>query len=95
MMKLHFEKAEWNRTSRNDYQGWFRRCLSLLCPDILVNTVPMTFPPNPSRGRPGLPLPDPIPDTPENVAKAILSTPPKSPTDWKFLKLKGKKSSPS
>ena len=47
------------------------------------------------KDRPGLPLPDPIPDTPENVVKAILSTPPKSPTDWKFLKLKGKKSSPS
>ena len=43
-------------------------------------------------GRPALPLPDPIPDTPENVAKAILTTPPKDPKAWKFLKLKEKKS---
>ena len=51
--------------------------------------------PKPKRGpgRPALPMPDPIPDTPENVAKAILSTPPKDPKTWKFLKLKGKKSS--
>ena len=51
-------------------------------------------PTNPKRapGRPALPLPDPIPDTPENVAKAILTTPPKDPKAWKFLKLKKKKS---
>ena len=30
-------------------------------------------------GRPTLPLPDPISDTPENVAKTILTTPPKDP----------------
>jgi len=48
--------------------------------------------PQRNRGRPALPMPNPIPDTPENVAKAVLSTPPKSPKDWKFLKLKGKKS---
>lgn len=50
-------------------------------------------PPKPKRspGRPALPMPDPIPDTPKNVAKAILSTPPKDPKAWKFLKLKGKK----
>ena len=42
-------------------------------------------------GRPTLPMPEPIPDTPENVAQAILSTPPKNPKAWKFLKLKGKK----
>ena len=28
-------------------------------------------------GRPPLAMPEPIPDTPENVAKTILSTPPK------------------
>lgn len=44
-----------------------------------------------SSGRPALPMPDPIPDTPENVAQAILTTPPKSPKDWKFLRMKEKK----
>lgn len=49
--------------------------------------------PKPKRppGRPALPMPEPIPDTPESVAKAILSTSPKNPKAWKFLKLKGKK----
>ena len=37
------------------------------------------------RGRPPiLVMPDPIPDTPENVAKAILRGPPKR--EWDFLK---------
>jgi hypothetical protein len=27
-----------------------------------------------------------IPDTPENVAKAIFSTPPKKESDWDYLK---------
>lgn len=48
--------------------------------------------PKRSLGRPALSMPDPIPDTPENVAQAILSTPPKAPKDWQFLKLKGQKS---
>ena len=30
-------------------------------------------------------MPEPIPDTAENIAKAILSTPPKKPQDWKFM----------
>ena len=34
---------------------------------------------------PSVPLPEVIPDTPENVARAILSTPPKKRADWKFL----------
>ena len=35
------------------------------------------------RGRPvKYPLPDPIPDTPENIAKAILATPPKKRQEW-------------
>ena len=38
------------------------------------------------RGRPvKYTMPEPIPDTPENIAKAILSTPPKKPQDWKFM----------
>lgn len=31
-------------------------------------------------------MPDPIPDTPKNVARAILNTPPKKDDDWDFLK---------
>lgn len=29
---------------------------------------------------------DNIPDTPENVAKALFSTPPKKDSEWKYLK---------
>ena len=39
------------------------------------------------RGRPvKYTMPEPIPDTAENIAKAILSTPPKKPHEWKFMK---------
>ena len=39
------------------------------------------------RGRPvKYTMPEPIPDTAENIAKAILSTPPKKPQDWKFMR---------
>ena len=31
-------------------------------------------------------MPEPIPDTLENIAKAVLSTPPKSEDEWKYLK---------
>ena len=30
-------------------------------------------------------LPDPIPDTPENIMQAILTTPPKDPDEWRYL----------
>ena len=30
-------------------------------------------------------MPERIPDTPENVAKAILSAPPKKKSEWKYL----------
>ena len=33
------------------------------------------------------PLPEPIPDTPENIAAALMNTPP--PTEWDYLKDKG------
>ena len=36
------------------------------------------------RGRPPLPMPDPIPDSPENVARAILTTPPKKKGEWRY-----------
>ena len=33
-------------------------------------------------GRPPLPMPEPIPDTPENVARSIMQGPPKD--HWRF-----------
>ena len=39
------------------------------------------------RGRPPMkPMPEPIPDTPENIARAILTTPPKKEGDWEYKK---------
>lgn len=38
------------------------------------------------RGRPPKPMPEPIPDTWENVAKALLDTPPKKRDEWEYLK---------
>ena len=39
------------------------------------------------RGRPiEKPIPEPIPDTPENVAKALLTTPPKKESEWRYDK---------
>ena len=31
-------------------------------------------------------MPEPIPDTPENIARALLTTPPKKGGDWDYLK---------
>ena len=45
-----------------------------------------------SRGKAGkgrrskLAMPKPIPDTPENVARALLNTPPKRPAEWDYLR---------
>ena len=39
------------------------------------------------RGRPiEKPMAEPIPDTPQNIARAILGTAPKKNKDWKYLK---------
>ena len=39
------------------------------------------------RGRPVKnKMPDLIPDTPENIAKALLTTPPKKQSEWDYLK---------
>ena len=44
------------------------------------------------RGRPvEHKLPDPIPDTPENIMKAFLKTPPRKREDWKFVQAREKK----
>ena len=37
-------------------------------------------------GRPPKLLPEPIPDTPANVARALLTTPPKRDDEWKYLR---------
>ena len=42
--------------------------------------------PKRSRGRSPLPTPEPIPDTLENVARAVLNTPPKKRDEWDFIK---------
>ena len=36
------------------------------------------------------PLPAPIPDTPENVSHALVTTPPKDEGDWDYLKERGR-----
>ena len=39
------------------------------------------------RGRPvEKPMPEPIPDTPENIAWALVNTPPKREDEWEYLK---------
>ena len=49
----------------------------------------MTDQPKRPRGRPPIERewPDNIPDTPENVARAIMARPPKK--DWDYLKERG------
>ena len=47
--------------------------------------MPVT-PEDRKRGRPPRPMPKPIADTPENVARAILNTPPKQASEWNYLR---------
>ena len=38
------------------------------------------------RGRPGKrTMPEPIPDTPDNIAAAIVNSPPKAEDEWRYL----------
>ena len=37
-------------------------------------------------GRPPKPMPEPIPDTPESIARALLFTPPKDAEEWRYIK---------
>ena len=37
------------------------------------------------RGRPPKPMPEPIPDTPESVLRALLDAPPRKKSEWKYL----------
>ena len=39
-----------------------------------------------TRGRPGRPMAEKIPDTPENIMRAILGTPPKKRDEWDFMR---------
>ena len=39
-------------------------------------------------------LPDPIPDTPENIMKAFIKTPPRKRVKWKFVQERDKKQAP-
>ena len=40
-----------------------------------------------TRGRPPVnEWPEQIPDTPENIARAILNTPPKKKNEWDYMK---------
>ena len=44
-----------------------------------------------TRGRPvEKPMPAPIPDTPEHIARALLTTAPKDEGDWDYLKADGR-----
>ena len=40
---------------------------------------------------PTLTMPEPIDDTPENVAKTMMRTPPRKRGEWKFMQSKGAK----
>lgn len=41
------------------------------------------------QGQPPKPMPDRIPDTPENIMRALIAMPPKKPEEWDYLKEKG------
>ena len=45
-----------------------------------------TAKPKKPTGRPPNPLPDRIPDTPENIMRVLVSTPPKKRREWRYLK---------
>ncbi len=50
--------------------------------------------PKQPRGRPVKhSMPEPIPDTPENIMKAFLDTPPRKREDWKFVQKREEKDS--
>ena len=49
--------------------------------------MPDEFPPERKVGRPPtLTMPESIPDTLDNVMDAVLSTPPKKRSEWKYLR---------
>ncbi len=50
-----------------------------------VSQAPPVAAPRRSVGRPPRPMPEPIPDTLEHVAQALLTTPPKRESEWEYL----------
>ena len=38
------------------------------------------------RGSPALKMAQPMPDTPENVARMLTTTPPRAESEWEYLK---------
>ena len=38
--------------------------------------------PKRAQGRPSKPMPEQIPDTPENIMRALIAAPPKKPQEW-------------
>ena len=46
---------------------------------------PRSSRPKNSGGRPARPMPELIPDTPENVALAAMQGPPKKQKEWRYL----------
>ncbi len=38
------------------------------------------------QGRPSKPMPESIPDTPENIMRALIAGPPKKAHEWDYLK---------
>ena len=63
-------------------------------PPIPDDSANESMNPRPKRpvGRPPLELPDPIPDTPENIARVVLNTKPKKRGEWRFEKKRRQKS---
>ena len=52
----------------------------------MTTPTPKPAPKRP-RGRPVTrPMPERIPDTPENIARALFATPPKKPHEWEYVK---------
>ena len=43
---------------------------------------------------PTLTMPEPIPDTPENIAKAVLNTKPKKRDQWRFMQQRNSTAAP-
>ena len=56
----------------------------------MENQEPDQEPVQPQKRGRGRPVerewPEPIPDTPENIARALMAGPPKAEEDWRYLK---------
>lgn len=62
-------------------------------PPVEAHERPLATEPAPQRrkvGRPPKPWPEPIPDTPENVLRAVLATPALRRDEWEYVKRRRK-----